>query len=154
MTADTLTLGNGAKISSITQGQGNAGNIDINTRTLQLNNGAINASTLNNGQGGNITISAEESVNLTGGVFILSDVPGSEVNSPIPISISAASFASGRAGNITLNTRQLRLQDKAFLGVSSFGTGDASSLRVNAADIRLDNESLINGFTQSVPKMP
>ncbi|MEW6499842.1 MAG: S-layer family protein, partial [Cyanobacteriota bacterium] len=149
MTADTLTLINGAQISSITQGQGNAGNININTPILQLNNGAINASTFSNAQGGNINISAEESVNLTGSVFIFNDVVSRQEHDPASISISAASFASGRAGNITLNTGQLQLQDRALLGVSSFETGDAGTLRVNASDIRLDNQSIIDALTQS-----
>src|SRR5262249_56290988 len=95
VTAPTLTLGNGGKISVATTSSlpsGSAGNVDLNVNNLTLtSNARIDSGTTGAGHGGNMTI------NATGG-------PGGISGGARPVSKPAGSAAgaglnpSGRQG--------------------------------------------------------
>jgi filamentous hemagglutinin family protein len=115
-----------------------AGNLTIRPRgngqnvTVRLQEGAqISASTAGSGQGGRLTITAPESITLTGNGSI----------------ISAETSGSGTGGNLTLQTGTLAVQDQAQVTVSSSGAGIAGSLFVDADAIRLDTEGRIRADT-------
>jgi large exoprotein involved in heme utilization and adhesion len=117
-----------------TSSAANAGNLTIQPlgegQTLRVNffEGAqISASTLSSGRGGNLTITAPESITLTGNGSI----------------ISAETSGSGTGGDLTLKTGRLTVRDEAKVTVSSTGTGDAGNLNVSANSVLLDNGELI-----------
>jgi filamentous hemagglutinin family protein len=167
ITARSLSLGNGAKLSASTAGEGDAGNITVNTPELQLSGGTsglfaqttssgsagdltiqprgngqsvrvnlqdgaqISASTRGSGHGGQLTITAPESVTLTGNGSI----------------IAAGTGSSGNGGNLNLRTGTLNIQNGAEVTVSSSGTGNAGNLFVEANQIYLDNQGRIRADT-------
>ncbi|MEQ9482555.1 two-partner secretion domain-containing protein [Coleofasciculus sp. F4-SAH-05] len=128
-------------IISATQGQGKGGDIEINTRSLSLVNGAgiftvTQREGEDSGQGGNLTINASESVELIG----VGIPPGG--NQPRNTSLQARTLGDGDAGDLTVNTRQLILRDGGILSttncgsgaVSRCGTAQSGTLRVNASE--------------------
>ncbi|MGB3401422.1 MAG: filamentous hemagglutinin N-terminal domain-containing protein [Microcoleaceae cyanobacterium] len=129
--SDSVQLVNGDIFSNVTENTtGNAGNITIETPQLQMTDGSqINVSTLGEGNGGMITVKAE---NI--------DVSGSTV-SPAGEDIYSAFFArsgaSGNAGTIIIEAQQLRITDGASVSVAADDTGDAGTIIVRANDIEL-----------------
>jgi filamentous hemagglutinin family protein len=122
-----ISLTNGASISSITSGQGNAGDINLQAETLSLNNGAFILTTTGNtstGNAGNLIINASRSVQLV----------GSNGDGQRSSFLSTDTFGTGNAGNITINTEQLRLKDGASITARTSGEGNAGNLTVNASE--------------------
>ncbi|WNZ26253.1 filamentous hemagglutinin N-terminal domain-containing protein [Leptolyngbya sp. NK1-12] len=133
------TLGNRdtrTRIASETSGVGNSGNITVSTRQLNISEGAIiSTSTEPNsqGQGGILTISALDTVNLSG----VSD-DGTRA------ALAAETRSSGSGGSINVNTRQLTIQDGAIISINAIeGTsGSASNLTINSTEsVRLSGTS-------------
>ncbi|MEH2192246.1 MAG: S-layer family protein [Nostoc sp.] len=142
---------------SITYDVGNAGNITINTRRLSIQEGA-RVSTESDGQflfsenqfkpatgqGGNLTVNASESIELT----------GTSPNGSIPSSLSASTTGSGSAGDLNITTGQLIVRNGAAINVSSEARkdvnyqegvpnlGKAGELNINARSILLDKGTL------------
>ncbi|MFW5666083.1 MAG: filamentous hemagglutinin N-terminal domain-containing protein, partial [Coleofasciculus sp.] len=130
-----------SSIISATQGQGKGGDIEVNTRSLSLVDGAriftvTQREGEDSGQGGNLTINASESVELIG----VGIPPGS--NRAINTSLQARTLGDGDAGNLTVNTRQLILRDGGILSTTNCGSGAVNrcglaqpgTLRVNASE--------------------
>ena len=73
ITAGSLSLTNGARLSSSTSGQGNAGNVTINARdtvSFDSSSAASNVGFTGVGKGGNINIQAR-SLSLSNGAFFI-----------------------------------------------------------------------------------
>lgn len=142
----TLTLTNGARVSSNTLGAGSGGAIVVEADhvTLDGQNSSdftgIAAQTLaaGGGQGGSIILNA-------GSLQVLS---GAE--------ISASSNGSGAGGDIAVNADRVTLDGRAspfFTGIiaGSFarqGGGDGGSIHINASSVRILNGAQINLDTQ------
>ena len=108
--------------STVNEGKiGNAGGIEITTGNLFLTNGAaLSASTLGEGNAGNVTIKASDSISFD--------------NSKI---FSRVGFrAIGNAGGIDITTSNLSLTNGAQLtaGVDFLGRGDAGNIIIKAID--------------------
>ncbi len=122
---------------------GNGGDLNITTRQLVVHHlGQLSVSTSGAGKGGNLNVVKADSVQLLGrsadgsvssGLFATQEIPD----------------ASGDAGNLTINTRELVIRDGAGVFVNSLGTGSAGNLTVNAGSIRLDNNSMLSANTRS-----
>jgi filamentous hemagglutinin family protein len=106
---------------------GNAGNLTVNTARLVVRDGAqIFGGTIGDGDGGNLAINATDSTELSG-VSPVFFIPGGL--------FSAAGLEStGNAGDLTLNTGRLTVQDGAQIATQTFGSGRAGNLTVNARD--------------------
>lgn len=112
-------------ITTFTPVDSPAGNINLSARNfLARNGGDIAAVTAGPGQGGNISVNVDESIELAGVV--------STTNAPS--TINAASFASGNAGEIQINTTRLSLKDGARIGTSNVSSGSAGNLFINATE--------------------
>lgn len=102
-----------------TNGNGAAGDLRITTRKLIVQDKAqVLTDTLRAGKGGNLEVIALESVELTGadsGLFTQTQ-------------------GGGAAGNLTITTRKLIVEDAAQVAASSFGQGQGGEVRINAAD--------------------
>lgn len=133
---------NGASaLGTVTGTTGRAGNLSINTsRLLVRNGGIITANPFAEGQGGNLTINATDSV----------EVRGKSPNGSFDSIIATTAFGAGNAGDITVNTDKLIARDGADIAVSSLrGSGDAGTLEIMANSIRLDNQADITAATAS-----
>lgn len=164
ITTANLKLENGARISSSTFGQGNArnvtinasesvnidgtnsrlypsaivssvddeavgngGNILINTGSLFLTNSAkLDTSVFGKGNGGDIVINARDKV-LVDGV-----VRGAETGSAIFSTLEEK--ASGQAGNIRINTKDLSLTNGGEIQSLTRKDGNAGNILIEASD--------------------
>ncbi|MCC5637396.1 filamentous hemagglutinin N-terminal domain-containing protein [Nostoc sp. CHAB 5844] len=129
-----------AILTSQTQGSGNGQDITINAKNLILRDGAqIRVSAFNKGNGGNLNVNASDTVELIGGIF------EPVTNRPIPSAFVSVTAGDGDAGNITVKTGRLRLQNGAEISADSGGfvnpstltfipaTGDGGNIIINAS---------------------
>jgi filamentous hemagglutinin family protein len=125
--AATLSLKNGPQLATLTRGasdtqpagRGDGGNITIDSGSFWLQNGAlVAASTLGQGNAGNVTVQARDAVSLTD-ARIFSTVEAGGV---------------GKGGNIDINAATLSLIDGASLEASTFGQGNAGNVTLRARD--------------------
>ncbi|MCF2152125.1 filamentous hemagglutinin N-terminal domain-containing protein [Desmonostoc muscorum LEGE 12446] len=107
-----------------TEGEGDAGNLILNTGRLLVRDGAqISADTFSKGKGGNLTIIASELVEVVG-TDADSDASG----------LFVKTYAEGNAGNLTIDTRRLLVQDGAQISAGTFGNGNGGILKVKASE--------------------
>ncbi|MEH2155679.1 two-partner secretion domain-containing protein [Nostoc sp.] len=154
---------------SASAGQGKAGDITINTKRLSIQGGArvtaesssivtAESSSIvedsqvipSEGKGGNITVNALESVEITG---------TSTTN--IPSLLSASTLNYGNAGTVNINTGQLIVRDGGEINVNvkvannAIYLGDTSNpgtpgaLNVTARFILLDNQGKLTSSSSS-----
>lgn len=136
-----------SSVRSVTTGEGDAGDIAIDTERLIVENGGrITASTLSardrvvdSGAGGNITIDAEN-IAVTGVVsvkeggldlFNLGRL-GIEINGAS--SLGTVSGNAAKAGNITIDTNKLTLRNGGLITTNSFAEGTGGNLVINSAE--------------------
>jgi filamentous hemagglutinin family protein len=152
---------NPSVLSSATFGNGKAGDLKIDTGILRIQNGAqVTAEssgtvdnsqlTLATGRGGNLTVNASKSVELSG---ISAD--------GFPSILSARTIGSGDAGRVTITTTELIVRDRGRISTSIEAPnnfiyrGDANKpekageLNVTARSIRLDNQGKVTSDTSS-----
>ncbi|HEY9637765.1 MAG TPA: filamentous hemagglutinin N-terminal domain-containing protein [Coleofasciculaceae cyanobacterium] len=128
VTANTVTVQNEAQVSvatlSTAPNAGRGGALTIKTGQLLVQNGNLSTETQGAGLGGTLTVNARDSVQLRGegGLF-------------------AQATDGGTAGNLTLTTGQLTVQDGAKVTVSS-PQGQAGNLTVTANSMLLDRGSI------------
>jgi filamentous hemagglutinin family protein len=158
--------GRGSSASSQVEetGFGNAGGIEINTKELNINNGAVvNASTLGIGESGEIEIIANN-FDLKNGGKILSQT--SQNNNAGDIIIRLAKnlnligntsglfantelFSQGNGGNIFIDALSLSISDRAAIQVNSQGNGKGGGIEINSDFLNLDRYSKISADTIS-----
>jgi filamentous hemagglutinin family protein len=139
-------------IAAGTVGSSKGGDVTLNARRLIVRDGgAIGASTLGAGAGGNLTVTASESV----------EIAGTTRDGRFPSTIGTASGdllyqtelglqpPSGAAGSLSIATARLSVRDGAAVSVQSFGTGAAGSINVVADSIALNTKGTIDGTTVS-----
>ncbi|OKH41621.1 hypothetical protein NIES2101_34090, partial [Calothrix sp. HK-06] len=127
---DTInTNPSGLFVTQETEGAtGNAGSLTINTPLLQVLNGAnVSASTFGVGTGGDLKIDA-------GKIEVIGTSSG---GSRSRIAAQAELNATGRAGNLTLHTDQLLVQDGGQVSASTFGVGTGGDLNIDAGIIEV-----------------
>lgn len=118
--ANTVVL-SAADIVSNMEGTGNGGNIAIDTNFLRLSNGAtLTAATFGQGNAGNVTVNAKDTVSLT------------DRNTNILTNLEAGAIGTG--GNISISSGSLSVRDNAQLGASTAGTGNAGSVSIKVRD--------------------
>jgi filamentous hemagglutinin family protein len=152
ITLDRSRIANAVEIRS----SGNAGNVFITGRSLTLSNGAqIISNTFGQGDAGNVWIRADDVISLSGqSTGILSSIGGS---------IDETSYLLGRGGvgdggDITLQSRSLRVQDGAQIQTIVFresdgipgGRGDAGNIRITATDTVTLAGYSANGFSSGL----
>jgi filamentous hemagglutinin family protein len=125
--------------------ESNAGDIDITTRKLVVENGAqIGAGVFDGfGNAGNIHIQASESVELIG-TLIVSD---GEIPSGIFLNSEVESESTSNAGNLTLETATLTVKNGAHIESITEGQGNGGVIEIGATDfILLSDTSTTSGF--------
>ncbi|BAY31331.1 filamentous hemagglutinin family outer membrane protein [Nostoc carneum NIES-2107] len=126
--------------SSISPGQGKAGNIQIAAGAILLDNtsaenpASITASTLSGG-GGNIFLNVQQSLTARNGSQISADTKG-----------------SGDGGSININADSLEFTTGAYLTTSTAGKGNAGLINIDARSILFDgysNGSFTGAFSEA-----
>ncbi|AFZ21763.1 two-partner secretion domain-containing protein [Allocoleopsis franciscana] len=121
---------------------GQAGDINIDTKRLRISEGAgislssgsvIGNQPLNTtgGPGGNLTLRATESVTIEGISGVLAN------GSRGPSFISADANAANRGGNMNISTPVLTLRNGGVITTASLGRGDAGSITINAGRVEV-----------------
>jgi filamentous hemagglutinin family protein len=106
---------------------GNAGNVQIQTRVLEVRDGSqLIASTLGIGSAGNVQIAARDRVLFQG-----SSADGRFVSAATS---SVESGTTGKGGSVIIDTGSLEVRDGAALVTSTRGTGDAGNVQITARD--------------------
>lgn len=121
-TADGSLRRSSLQTDAINQTTGSAGDLEIATKNLIVQDGAIlSSSTSGAGKGGELRVNATESVTLSG---------------VLPNGLSSGLFAGsrgeGQGGNITVDTGKLRIADGAVMTSRTTATAKAGNIMVNA----------------------
>ncbi len=120
---------------------GKGGNINVVTSRLMIQDGAgIGTKTLTSAQGGNVNLDVSELIEV-GGI--------SQINPAVFSAIASLTFASGKAGNISVKTENLSIVDGAALAATSFGNGDGGNLNIDAQTIKIKGKGF-GIFTDSI----
>ena len=119
-TEQLLISSDRARIEANGFGAGNAGNIEINARQIQITDrGRIETSTSGTGNAGNIEIDARQ-IQITDRGRIETSTSG-----------------TGNAGNIEIDARQIQVTDRGSIETSTFGTGNAGNIEIDAEQLFL-----------------
>lgn len=150
----SVELRNGSYLSSITQGSGDAGNINIDTPSLTVqNNAEVAVSSIGTGNAGNLTIAArtislDNKGQLTatsdagngGGNIFLQDLKSLTLKGGSEISTDAR--GEGNGGNITINTDTLL----------SLGNSDitATAIEGRGGNIKIKTQGLFSSADSDI----
>ena len=116
--SENVELSGGSGFSTKANGAGDAGNLKIDTGQLIVQDGSqVSASTDGEGQGGNLTVNASEFVELLAEGNLFTQTGG-----------------AGDAGELTIDTGQLIVQDGSRVSASTDGEGQGGNLTVNASE--------------------
>jgi filamentous hemagglutinin family protein len=127
--------------------EGNGGDVEIIADNLSVTNGAgVSVSTFGQGDAGNLTIRASESVELSG------ELAETNENFGAPGGLFAqVDIAEGKGGNLTIDTQRLSVSDGSKIQVATFGKGDAGKLTIRASQIDVfDTEERENIFSTGI----
>jgi len=109
---------------------GKGGNLTVNTQSLTLQDGAlISTGTFGSGDSGELKVTATE-INLIG-VRPITQIPSGLFTS---VSLPGA---TGKGGDLTVNTQNLTIQSGGAITTGTFGSGDSGELKVTATEINL-----------------
>ena len=162
-----------SNLNTLTGGNQPAGNLTIRTGTLVVQDGArITTLTTGNGRGGELVIVASEAVEVTGFDLPLGNFRASLIDSSTfgngqagnflmeterlrlqdGGQVSASTFAEGDAGDFTINASVIEVIGEAdnglpsgiFAQVNRFGTGNAGGLRINTDHLKVKDGALIS----------
>ena len=119
---------------SESSGQNSGGNIGIKAGCLEIRNGGtINSSGLVEGKGGNISITADESVSISHG----EKAAGFS-------GIFSIGRGKGDAGSISVAASEIKLSgNKSQISTSTEGSGQGGPIQLNVADIYLTGDGTI-----------
>ncbi|MEL7355606.1 MAG: filamentous hemagglutinin N-terminal domain-containing protein [Cyanobacteria bacterium J06560_6] len=128
-------------LTTVTLGEGDAGNVSLDTERLSIRNGAAittgNSPTVFDpsvtaivGNGGSITIENAELVELDG-----------------KATLATATFGAGSANDITIDSEQLILRNGAVLAADTFDTGEAGDIALNVNQLTVESGSRIGSAT-------
>ena len=110
-------------ISTATFNSGDANNITVSTgQFVATDGGSLSSSSFGTGRGGDVTVSATDSVEIIGA-------------SPItfqPSILSSTSLNAGKAGSLTVNTSKLMVRDGGRVDASTLASGEGGSVIINA----------------------
>ena len=142
---------NGSDISTTTFRSGTAGDLTVSTKQLTIDSQQLRSVAVDSGDGGNITLFTEQLRVLDGGIVVSTalgsgqggditinaqstEVIGFNVNNFNVSAFSTSVSGTEKAGNLTINTGRLLLQDGARVDASTFNSGVAGTITINALE--------------------
>ncbi|MEM7581183.1 MAG: S-layer family protein, partial [Cyanobacteria bacterium P01_A01_bin.80] len=125
----SLSVLNGARISSSTRGKGDAGSVEISAKTFEANNGSTIASrTSTEFPAGNIILNVTDDITLTG--------------SDTGIFANTTEGSTGKGGSIIIDPKIMTVKDGAAISVNSEGEGIGGDIELAAGFLTLDNGTI------------
>ena len=116
-------------IADTTTGGGDGGDVTVTTGSLEISNGGrISSATGGTGNGGSVAITATDSIHLDGEEGILFT----------GIGVPPLAAATGKGGDLVINTASLEIVNGARILAGTQGAGDGGNINVTATDILLD----------------
>ncbi len=116
-----VSLSNGAIVSA----SGAGGEIEVQGRRVTLTDGSqIKVQTTDSGQGGRLVVTASDSVELS----------GTSADGKLFSALLSQTFGSEPAGDLTIKTGKLIVQDGAQVSADTFSQGHGGKLTVLASD--------------------
>ncbi|GAP95305.1 two-partner secretion domain-containing protein [Leptolyngbya sp. NIES-2104] len=111
---------------------GSSGNVLVSTSQLSVTNGGVLTSTSAGvSRGGNVTINARESIQVSGITPIVLT----------PSLISTIAFASGNAGRLTIDSKQITVTNGGNITASTLASGASGDLIIRASEfIRVEGQ--------------
>jgi filamentous hemagglutinin family protein len=167
ITTDKLLINENVVLSSASTSSGNAGNIDITAKNIDL---IINKQNINNptfpifigvlaydtGNGGNLKITTDN-LQMTGGSVLQAGTVGSGnagtiditaksiildgSNSRFPSAIFSESLGTGNGGNVSITADSVLLKNGGQISVETQGNGNAGNLSINAKLIDISGQN-------------
>ena len=133
-----------ARVNATAVGKG--GNIEIVTKSLSITNGAqLTTDTRGEGDAGTISINAQEKVSFDGKAIGLVEGELREVFSGVFSDVSPGAIGNGNL--ITINTPLLLLKNDALISAATFGQGKAGSIKVTGNIFEATNAGQITTTT-------
>src|SRR4028118_421829 len=137
-----VTLRDRAGLISYTIGDINGRDITVDAAQLKiLDQALISTATTGTGVGGNVTVRATDSVEIKGIGFdnfnqtvLAAGTTGTPSSSSLQSGIAVLTQGAGRAGNIAVDTKQLRLAEGARILNPSFSTGNGGNIAIKASE--------------------
>ena len=129
-------------LSTQTQGTGKAGNLKITTGELMVSDGGqVAAGTFGEGEGGELIVDADSTV----------QVIGTSADGRIVSGLFTQTEGTGKARDVKITTRELIVSDGAALSASTFGLGDGGNLTVDASSkVQVMGISASGGFVSGL----
>ncbi|MBD2110038.1 filamentous hemagglutinin N-terminal domain-containing protein [Nodosilinea sp. FACHB-13] len=125
-------------IAATTVAAGRAGDISLNARNILIDEGVlVSTESFGTGNGGDIDITATESLSLTGsGLLGGSRVSGIPVLTleGTPSGLATGGIPAGSGGNININTARLTIAGNGAIGVGTQSDQDSGNLVINATE--------------------
>ena len=172
LTVDTpfLQLTDSAFISSATFGDGKGGNLTVNSGTIHLVESELFADNFGNGDAGDVTVNAQ-TLTLENGGAIAASTFGEGLGGTLTLTVSDSIEARGAsstgrfnsgvfanayanatqpAGNIQIQTRQLRVRDGAHIAATTFAPVSGGIVTVTASEIEVSGISADGRYLSSI----
>jgi filamentous hemagglutinin family protein len=119
--SESVEVTSGSFLNTVAFSSKAAGEINIETKgLLVLDGSAISASTENDGQGGNLSVNAPESVEVDGNGKITQ--------------LTTQTFKSGNAGNVEVKTGKLILRNGGQINSSTESSGNGGNMFIDAPE--------------------
>jgi filamentous hemagglutinin family protein len=140
--SESVKLSNSALLLSSEQSaSGNAGNLNLVTKNLTIQDGAqITSSTIGKGNGGVLNINAANQI-------MLSVTSPQTSESTSVISVSAITGATGNVGKIIVNTGELIVEKGAIITANNSGLGSGGEIILNVDNLIVRDGSFIRAGT-------
>ena len=123
-------------VVAVSGATGDGGNLTISTPQLIVTDGGqVSVSTFGEGDGGDLSVNATDSIEVSGS--------GSGLFASVELE------AMGAGGNITISTPRLTLTDDVRISANNFGEGNGGELNILTGQLQVDGGSQISAFTVS-----
>lgn len=154
LTASTVSLQDGAVVTTVTSGDARGGNVSISSDTFEITSGASLLSSAGQdftapdfvvsgtGGGGNIIVTATDSVTISGGNLDLSILSSISTQTYNPVVDQA--LGQGQGGAISISAPNIILEDGALIASSTQGMGTGGAVNIFASNLS------VSGFSQDL----
>lgn len=160
-TPGVLRIIGGADIAASTYGPGQGGSVTVNAGSILISDfnpfdTGVFAVSLGSGDAGKLEIAAAQSIHLQGGGQIAADTLGSGNGGTVTVRCesllidgamsgisSTADVGSGKAGDVDIHARNVRITNRGLIGADAFGNG-GGNIRIAASDLVYLRDSAIS----------
>ncbi|MFL9458599.1 filamentous hemagglutinin N-terminal domain-containing protein [Tolypothrix bouteillei VB521301_2] len=155
---ESLTIKN-AGISANSEGQGNAGKINIHAKTLQIEGAGVSSNTTSTGKAGEIDINVTDSFTFNGG-GIATNTKGPSNSGRISIIANSLDIqggidskteqgSTGNAGEINIRANNNMILQGGGINADSQGTGNAGKISIRAKELRIESAGINSNTTNT-----